>query len=66
MNMAEIHPFTVKIEADPLNESRFRWTVCEGGQIHIRSPQSYAIRREAMADADKAMSKLAATWTGRK
>ena len=62
--MVEVHPFMVKIEVDPLNAVRFRWTVCEGDQIHIRSPHSYATRREASAEADKAMSKLAATWTG--
>ena len=55
--MAEAHPFTFKIETDPLSERRFRWTVCEGGQIHLRSPHSYATRREAEAEAGKAMLK---------
>ena len=36
--MEEVHPFTVRIEADPLNERRFRWTICEGNPIVIRSP----------------------------
>lgn len=60
--MAEVHPFTVKIEADPLRENRYRWTVCEGAQIHLRSPHSYATRREAEKDAEKAMSNLVAKW----
>jgi hypothetical protein len=25
--MAEVHPFTFKIETDPLREMRYRWTV---------------------------------------
>jgi hypothetical protein len=61
-HMTEGHPFTVKIEADPLSALRYRWTVCEGSQIHIRSPHSYATRREAVEEANKALSKLAETW----
>jgi hypothetical protein len=53
--MEEVHPFTVRIEADPLNERRFRWTICEGDQIHIRSPHSYATRREADKEANEVM-----------
>jgi hypothetical protein len=60
--MAEVHPFTVKIEADPLRENRYRWTVCEGTQIHLRSPHSYTTRREAEKEAEKAMSNLVAKW----
>jgi hypothetical protein len=63
--MAEVHPFTIKIEPDPLREMRYRWTVCEGIQIHLRSPHSYATRREAENDAAKAMSKLLANWRNR-
>ena len=62
MTMAKAHPFTFKIETDPLSERRFRWTVCEGSQIHLRSPHSYETRREAEAEADKAMLKFATTW----
>jgi hypothetical protein len=51
--MGEVHPFTVRIEADPLSALRFRWTVCEGNQIHIRSPHSYATRREADREANE-------------
>jgi hypothetical protein len=60
MNKAE--RFSVKIEADPLGAGRFRWTVREGTQIHLRSPHSYATRREAEQEADKALQKFAETW----
>jgi hypothetical protein len=58
----EAHPFISKVLADPLRDGRYRWTICEGVQIHLRSPQSYATQREAKVDADKAMSKLATHW----
>ena len=45
--MVEKHPFTFRIEADLLQTSRYRWMVCEGSQIHVRSPHSYATRQEA-------------------
>jgi hypothetical protein len=64
--MTKVHPFTFKIETDLLNNSRFRWAVCEGGQIHLRSPHSYATRREAETEANNAMLKFAATWPGGK
>jgi hypothetical protein len=60
--MEEIHPFTVRIEADPLDEFRFRWTLCEGDQIHLRSPHSYATRREADTEANAAILRYVATW----
>jgi len=50
-NMTAFNRFTFKIEIDPLSERRFRWTVCEGNQVHIRSPHSYATRREAETEA---------------
>jgi hypothetical protein len=62
--MAAVHSFTFKIEADPLNEHRFRWTVCEGDQVHIRSPHSYATRREAEAEAQKAVIKRSSLRIG--
>ena len=65
VSMAEIHPFTFKIEADPLRELRYRWTVCEGNQVHLRSPHSYATRREAEIEAAKALSNLVAHWRNR-
>jgi hypothetical protein len=64
--MRETDLFTSRIEPDPLYAGRFRWTVCEGSQIHLRSPHSYATKREAEQEADKAMQKLASTWTGKR
>ena len=64
-SMDQVHPFTFKIEPDPLSERRFRWIVCEGDLIHLRSPQSYATRREAEAVASKAVTKRAVTWPGK-
>jgi hypothetical protein len=64
--MSERHPFTYKIEPDPLNTLRFRWTVCEGTQVHVRSPRSYADRGEAKEEASAAMMKLAEGWPRRR
>ncbi len=58
----EKHPFTSNIVADPLRESRYRWTVCEGSQIQVRSPYSYATRREAENEAAKAVSRRVERW----
>jgi hypothetical protein len=62
VDMADVHPFTINIEADPLRALRFRWTICEGVQVHARSPHSYATRREAEIEAGKAMANRAANW----
>ena len=61
-NMGDLHPFTFKIEADALSKRQFRWTVCEGDQILLRSPHSYATRREAQIEAAQAMNRRAAIW----
>jgi hypothetical protein len=56
--MEEEHPFTVEIQIDPLNEVRFRWNVCQGPQIMMRSPHSYATRRQALNDGAEAMKRV--------
>jgi hypothetical protein len=58
----EKHPFTFSVMADPLRESRYRWTVCEGNQIHMRSPTSYATQSEAEKEAAKAVSRRVERW----
>ena len=63
--MAEGHHFTFSIDTDPLNALRFRWAICEGDQIHLRSPHSYETRREAEDEAKKALSKHIDGWAGR-
>jgi hypothetical protein len=64
--MKEAHPYSIKIEPDPLNERRFRWCVCEGIQVHVRSPHSYATRVEAEDEANKAMQKRVSEWRDNK
>ena len=60
--MVENHPFTITVEPDLLRDGRFRWTLCENGQPRNRSPVSYATKREALADAAKALEKQIANW----
>jgi hypothetical protein len=60
--MVENHPFTIAVEADLLRDGRFRWTLCENGQVRNRSAISYAAKREALADAAKALDKRIADW----
>jgi hypothetical protein len=60
--MVENHPFTIRVEPDLLRDGRFRWTVCENGQPRNRSALSYDTKREAMADAAKALEKQIADW----
>ena len=55
--MVEIHPLSIKLQPDPLNDLRFRWAVCEGGQILLRSPHSYATRDEAEKEAAEALKR---------
>ena len=62
MNMAEPDRFKFQILPDLLAVRRFRWTVCEGEQIHLRSPHSYATRREAEIEGGKAVLRFAKAW----
>ena len=61
----ESHPFALRVEKDPLRERQFRWTISEGLQIHLRSPQSYATEREAEESAKSALSKFVRHWQDR-
>jgi hypothetical protein len=56
--MTRVHPFTFNVDSDPLREDRYRWTVCEGTQIRLRSPRSYATKEEAVSEATKATERL--------
>lgn len=56
------HPFSIRITSDLLNESKSRWVLCEGDRVVIRSPQSYASRGEAEAEANQAMGRQAQRW----
>jgi hypothetical protein len=60
--MAENHPFTISVKPDLLRDGRFRWALCENEQPLHRSPVSFATKREALADASKALEKQIAHW----
>jgi hypothetical protein len=60
--MAETHPFTIRVEPDLLRDGRFRWTLYENGQPRNQSIVSYATKRDADADATKALDKEIANW----
>jgi hypothetical protein len=55
--MDQSHPFTIEVMADPLDATRFRWAICEGVQIILRSPKSYELRDEAERDAQEALKR---------
>jgi hypothetical protein len=57
--MEELHRFMCRVRPDLLSERRFRWAVCEGEQIHLRSLCSYATHREAEAEGNKAAIRVA-------
>jgi hypothetical protein len=59
-SMVEIHPFSIRIENDTLSGRRFRWAICQGEQIILRSPHSYATRREAEKEAAEALKRTEA------
>ena len=63
----EAHPYSIKIEPDPLDERRrFRWCICEGTRVHLRSLHSYSTQREAEDEANKAMQKRVSEWRDNK
>jgi len=37
IEMAENHPFTVRVQPDLLRDRRFRWTLYENGKLRNRS-----------------------------
>jgi hypothetical protein len=58
--------FTFDVDADPLRQRRFRWTILKGSLVHLLSPQSFATRREANEDAAKALSRVKESFRIRK
>jgi hypothetical protein len=56
--MAEKSPFLIWIEPDPLHPLWFRWTICEGEQVVMRSPRAYAARAEAEDEANQMLARL--------
>jgi hypothetical protein len=59
------HQITVVVKPDLLREGRYRWTVLHSGQAGDRSEVSFATRREAEADAAKALKRSIAAWNDR-
>jgi hypothetical protein len=60
--MVEDHQITVVVEPDLLRSGRYRWTLLRSGQAQDRSEMSFATRREADADAEKALKRRIAAW----
>jgi hypothetical protein len=54
--MVEDHQITVVVEPDLLRSGRYRWTLLRSGQAQDRSEMSFATKREADADAEKALN----------
>jgi hypothetical protein len=50
--MGEEHPFSIKIEPDPLRKRRCRRALWGGERILLRSLHSYATQREAEKEAE--------------
>jgi hypothetical protein len=59
---SETSPLAFRVEAHPKRQGRYLWAIGYGFQTYLRSPQSFATRREAKNDALKAMSKMEAHW----
>jgi hypothetical protein len=56
--MGDDHPFTVEVREHPRDELRFGWKIFESGTAFDESVASFATRREAEADGQKAMRLL--------
>jgi hypothetical protein len=56
--MGKEHPFTVEIREHPQDELRFGRKIFERGTTFDESVASFATRREAEADGQKAMRLL--------
>jgi hypothetical protein len=63
--MTDGRQLTFKIVRDPDAGTRFRWLIYAGFRFVASSPHSFATRREAEADAGKAMLKIAVRGGGR-
>jgi hypothetical protein len=45
------HQLSIKIEPDLLSRSRYRWMLCEGFKVVLRSPHAYETSDEASMEA---------------
>jgi len=60
--MAELHPFTFKVEPHTIHRNRYRWTILENGSPRHFSGADYPTSETAAAEADREMQRLIATW----
>jgi hypothetical protein len=56
--MSKDHSFTVEVREHPQAELRFGWKIFESGTVFDESVASFATRREAEVDGQKAMRLL--------
>ena len=63
--MVEDHQITVAVEPDLLRAGRYRWTILHSGQAQDRSEMSFATKREANSDAEKALKRRIDDWRAR-
>jgi hypothetical protein len=64
--MGNDHSFTVEIREHPHDQLRFGWKIFERGTTFDESVASFATRREAEADGQKAMRLLVTLGQSRK
>jgi hypothetical protein len=59
------HHYTIMVEPDLLNASRYRWMLCEGCRIALRSCGSCQSAEEAFAEAERVGRKQEVARTSR-
>jgi len=60
--MLKEHRFTIEVEPDLLRVGRFRWRLCEFGQVRDQSQASFATKSEAQVAATKVLDKRVERW----
>ena len=60
--MLKGHCFTIKVEPDLLRVGRFRWRLCEFGQVRDQSRASFATKSEAELAATKVLDERVERW----
>jgi hypothetical protein len=63
--MAEPPAYTVAVSPDPDRPGRYRWSLSIGHKVRDKSLFSFATKREAEADVQRFVVKLAETWKDR-
>jgi hypothetical protein len=60
--MIEDHQFSVRIEPHPSRPGQFLWSLLKSDHVSDHSEMSFATKREAAADAAKALDRRIAAW----